>query len=59
MNRQIVNGVLPDLPYAKQEAEYVSSVTNGKLYENEDAKKLYIKMNQVNMILFTLPCIQF
>ena len=37
MNRQIVNGVLPDLPYAKQEAEYVSSVTSGRLYENEQA----------------------
>ena len=29
MNRQRVNGILPDLPYARQEAEYVSSVTGG------------------------------
>ena len=43
MNRQLVNGVLPDLPFAKQEAEYVSSVTNGKLYENEDAKETVYK----------------
>jgi CHAT domain-containing protein len=43
MNRQIVNGVLPDLPYAKQEAEYVSSVTKGKLYENDEAKETVYK----------------
>ena len=43
MNRQIVNGVLPDLPYAKQEAEYVSSVTNGRLYENEQASETVYK----------------
>jgi CHAT domain-containing protein len=43
MNRQIVNGMLPDLPYAKQEAEYVSSVTNGTLYENEQAKETVFK----------------
>lgn len=43
MNRQIVNGVLPDLPYAKQEAEYVSSITNGTLYENERAKETVFK----------------
>jgi CHAT domain-containing protein len=39
LNRQVVDGKLPDLPYARQEAEYVASVTNGKLYENDDAKK--------------------
>ena len=43
MNRQMVNGTLPDLPFAKQEAEYVSSVTNGKLYENEDARETVYK----------------
>jgi CHAT domain-containing protein len=43
MNRQIVNRMLPDLPFAKQEAEYVSSVTNGTLYENEDAKETVYK----------------
>lgn len=43
MNRQLVNGILPDLPFAKQEAEYVSSVTNGKLYENEAAKESVYK----------------
>jgi CHAT domain-containing protein len=43
MNRQLVNGVLPDLPYAKQEAEYVAAITNGKLYENENASETVYK----------------
>jgi CHAT domain-containing protein len=43
MNRQIVDGFLPDLPFAKQEAEYVSSVTNGRLYKNEQAKETVYK----------------
>jgi CHAT domain-containing protein len=43
MKRQIVNGVLPDLPYAKQEAEYVASLTHGTLYENEGAKETVFK----------------
>jgi CHAT domain-containing protein len=43
MNRQIVNGILPDLPYAKQEAEYVSAITHGKLYENDEAKETVYK----------------
>ncbi len=38
MNRQGVHGVLPDLPFARQEAEYVSSLTHGILYENDEAK---------------------
>jgi CHAT domain-containing protein/tetratricopeptide (TPR) repeat protein len=42
-SRQKVNGTLPDLPYARQEAEYVSSVTGGKLYENDDAKETVFK----------------
>ncbi|MBK7712424.1 MAG: CHAT domain-containing protein [Bacteroidales bacterium] len=43
MNRQMTNGILPDLPYAKQEAEYVSDLTNGTLYENEEAKEAVYK----------------
>lgn len=43
MNRQMGNGFLPDLPYARQEAEYVSSLTNGKLYENDDARETVFK----------------
>ena len=35
MNRQPDNGVLLDLPYARQEAEYVSDITNGSVYLNE------------------------
>jgi CHAT domain-containing protein len=43
MNRQITNGILSDLPYAKQEAEYVSALTNGKLYENDAANETVYK----------------
>lgn len=43
MNRQVANGILADLPFAKQEAEYVSTVTNGKLYENDEAKETVFK----------------
>jgi CHAT domain-containing protein len=43
MNRQVVNGFLPDLPYAKLEAEYVADLTSGTLYENEDAKEAVYK----------------
>jgi CHAT domain-containing protein len=43
MNRQIVDGVLPELPYARQEAEYVSSLTGGTLYENNMANESVFK----------------
>jgi CHAT domain-containing protein/tetratricopeptide (TPR) repeat protein len=42
-NRQTVNGILPDLPYARLEAEYVSSITDGKLYENGKANETVYK----------------
>jgi CHAT domain-containing protein/tetratricopeptide (TPR) repeat protein len=42
-NRQKINGMLPDLPYARQEAEYVSSVTGGQLYENDAARETVFK----------------
>jgi len=42
-NRQKVNGMLPDLPFARQEAEYVSAITGGKLYENSDAIETVFK----------------
>jgi CHAT domain-containing protein/tetratricopeptide (TPR) repeat protein len=42
-NRQKVNGMLPDLPFARQEAEYVSSITGGKLYENDAAIETVFK----------------
>jgi CHAT domain-containing protein/tetratricopeptide (TPR) repeat protein len=42
-NRQKVNGLLPDLPYARQEAEYVSSITGGQLYENDAARETVFK----------------
>ncbi|MEI6049517.1 MAG: CHAT domain-containing tetratricopeptide repeat protein [Bacteroidota bacterium] len=39
MSRQHGVGKLPDLPYARQEAEFVSNITGGKLYENDEAKE--------------------
>lgn len=43
MSRQAEDRVLRDLPYARQEAEYVSGITNGMLYENTDAKESVFK----------------
>ena len=43
MNRQAETGVLPDLPYARQEAEYISNITGGKLFENSEAKESVYK----------------
>jgi CHAT domain-containing protein/tetratricopeptide (TPR) repeat protein len=37
LSRQVVSGVLSDLPYARHEAEYVSNITGGKLYVNSEA----------------------
>jgi CHAT domain-containing protein/tetratricopeptide (TPR) repeat protein len=42
-NRQEENGILRDLPYARLEAEYVSGITNGSLYENTNAKESVFK----------------
>lgn len=39
MSRQVVKGILSDLPYARQEAEYVSKITGGKLFEDSVAKE--------------------
>jgi CHAT domain-containing protein len=36
-------GTLNDLPYARQEAEYVSGITGGKLFENRNAKESVFK----------------
>jgi CHAT domain-containing protein len=35
--------MLPDLPYARQEAEYVSSLTGGQLFENDAARETIFK----------------
>ena len=43
MSRQSGMGVLNDLPYARQEAEYVSNITGGKLFENSEAKESVYK----------------
>jgi CHAT domain-containing protein len=40
---QSENGVLNDLPYARQEAEYVTGITGGKLFENGDASESVYK----------------
>jgi CHAT domain-containing protein len=37
MSRQAQAGLLSDLPYARQEAKFVESITGGKLYENSKA----------------------
>jgi CHAT domain-containing protein/tetratricopeptide (TPR) repeat protein len=37
MSRQAQSGVLSELPYARQEAQFVQSITGGKLYENSKA----------------------
>jgi CHAT domain-containing protein/tetratricopeptide (TPR) repeat protein len=42
-SRQGGMGMLNDLPYARQEAEYVSDITGGKLFENKDAKESVYK----------------
>ncbi|MDP3003127.1 MAG: CHAT domain-containing protein, partial [Bacteroidales bacterium] len=43
MNRQAETGILPDLPYARQEAEYVSDITGGKLFLNDEARESVYK----------------
>jgi CHAT domain-containing protein len=43
MNRQTGEGKLSDIPYARLEAEYVSEITDGKLYENYEAKESVYK----------------
>ena len=43
LNRQSKQGVLLDLPYAREEANYVSKLTGGKLYLNSDAKESVFK----------------
>ncbi len=43
LNRQGKMGVLPDLPYARIEAEYVSKITNGRLLINNEAKEFVYK----------------
>ena len=39
MSRQSDGGLLQDLPYARQEAAFVSELTGGKLYENGQASE--------------------
>ncbi len=43
MSRQAGLGKLNDLPYARQEAEYVSRITGGILFENNEAKESVYK----------------
>ena len=43
MSRQGGKGVLNDLPFARQEAKYVSDITGGTLYENNAAKESVYK----------------
>jgi CHAT domain-containing protein len=43
MSRQAGVGKLNDLPFARQEAAYVTGITGGKLYENSAAKESVFK----------------
>jgi CHAT domain-containing protein len=43
MSRQSAYGVLNDLPYAREEAEFVTGLTGGKLFENNDARESVYK----------------
>jgi len=43
MSRQAGLGVLNDLPFARQEAKYISDITGGKLYENSNARESVFK----------------
>jgi CHAT domain-containing protein len=43
LSRQTVNGILPELPYAQHEAEYVSKVTRGALFAGDDASETVFK----------------
>jgi CHAT domain-containing protein/Tfp pilus assembly protein PilF len=59
MSRQVVSGVLSDLPYARKEAEYVRDITGGELYENSKAiesvyKKESGKYDIIHLAMHTL-----
>jgi CHAT domain-containing protein len=43
MSRQAGMGLLNDLPFARQEAKYVSDITSGTLFENSAAKESVYK----------------
>jgi CHAT domain-containing protein len=43
MKRQSKGGILFDLPYARQEAEYVSGISHGTLYLNDQARESVFK----------------
>jgi CHAT domain-containing protein/tetratricopeptide (TPR) repeat protein len=59
LSRQAKSGVLSDLPYARKEAEFVSAITGGKLYENSKAiesvfKKESGKFDIIHLAMHTL-----
>jgi CHAT domain-containing protein len=47
-SRQGNMGTLNDLPFARQEAEYVTRITGGKLYENNNAQESVFKKESDN-----------
>jgi CHAT domain-containing protein len=53
-SRQEEKGILRDLPYARLEAEYVSEITNGSLYENTKAKESVFKKESGNFDIIHL-----
>jgi CHAT domain-containing protein len=54
MSRQGSMGSLNDLPYARQEAEYVSGITEGKLFLNKEAKESVFKKESGNFDIIHL-----
>jgi CHAT domain-containing protein len=59
LKRQTQGGLLRDLPYARQEAEYVTDITGGSLYENSEAKSSVYKneagkYNIIHLAMHTL-----
>ncbi len=48
LSRQVQSGVLHDLPYARLEAQYVTDITGGKLYENSEASESSFKKESGN-----------
>jgi CHAT domain-containing protein len=48
LNRQGEGGILKDLPFARQEAKFVTDITGGRLFENSEAKESAFKRESAN-----------
>lgn len=54
LSRQGEGGVLRDLPYARQEAKFVTDITGGKLLENNQARESSFKKESGNFDILHL-----